>query len=226
MTPNDPGLTPNESDTESEEKITKYQCEYCDKYLSKNSHLHRHYKRCKEKAKIDDKKMLQNQIKDLYDQLHAKDEQIHELIGKVGDTHQTIINLNIYGKENLDYLTPKYFQKLLKGGAYGAIPKLIKHIHCNPEHPENHNIKITNKKQPFVSVWEEEKWVIKDKKEVLENMVDKGYNLIDDYYDDEGKEILDNKKIKIYNKFQNDYDKNKNVKKKVNKDIELVILNK
>ena len=39
---------------------------------------------------------------------------------------------------------------LLKGS--NSIPSLIKQIHFNPEHPENHNIRIKNKKLKFAEI--------------------------------------------------------------------------
>ena len=36
-----------------------------------------------------------------------------------------------------------------------------------------HNIKITNKKEPYVKVRKNDKWELQDKKEILENLVDK-----------------------------------------------------
>ena len=91
-------------------------------------------------------------------------QKIEKLLEKVGNnTHienqQINIHINNYGKENLDYITEGYISKLLKI-PYGAVPKLIKHIHFNPEHPENHNIKITNKKLPYASVFKDDKFIL------------------------------------------------------------------
>ena len=59
--------------------------------------------------------------------------------------------LNNYGNENKDYITNDYLLGLLKK-PFQAIPELIKFTHFNNEHPENQNIKITNKKQPYIKV--------------------------------------------------------------------------
>ena len=109
---------------------------------------------------------------------------------------------------------------------YKAVPKLIKHIHFNPEHPENHNIKITNKKFPHVSVYEGENngWQLKDKKEMITDIVDKSYNKLEEHYDEYG--ILDDKKDKNYKSFQYKFDNNdKRLVKSINKETELIILN-
>ena len=108
---------------------------------------------------------------------------IEILIEKVGNVTNNIntqqnVFINAHGQENLDYITSKYLNNLLKI-PYGAVPKLLKDIHFHPEHPENCNIRITNKKLRYAKVWENNKWRIKDKKEIIENMVDKGFNIID-----------------------------------------------
>ena len=97
-------------------------------------------------------------------------------------------------------------------------------IHFHPHHPENHNVKITNKKLPYASVWKDDKWIVKDKKEVIEDMVDKSYNMIDEQYSDEIN--LDQKKKKNFKEFQCKYDgNNKQLHKNLQKDTEILIIN-
>jgi len=156
--------------------------------------------------------------------------EIETLLEKVGSTvnntyikEQNII-INNYGKENLDYISTNHLTQLLRL-PYGAIPKLIKRIHFHPQHPENHNVKITNKKLPYASIWKDDKWVVKDKNEVIDDMVDKSYNMIDEHYDENME--LDSKKKKNWIEFQHKYDSNnKNLRKTLHKDTEIVILNR
>ena len=111
----------------------------------------------------------------------------------------------------------------LVASPYVALPKLIKNIHFHPEHPENHNIRITNKKEKFIKVYKNNKWQLEDKKQVIENMVDKGKSILDEHRD---KTLHSDFKNQCYDhfseKFEND---DKDLKKKLNTDVELVILN-
>jgi len=159
---------------------------------------------------------------------HKMQREIENLLERVGNTNienQTItININSYGKENLEYITGEYISKLFKI-PYKAVPSLVKHIHFNPEHPENHNIKITNKKLPYATVYKDAKWEICDKKEIIEDIVDKSYNMIDCEFDDLHGNLSFNQK-KRYKNFQIRYDnKEKLIQKQLNKDVELSILN-
>ena len=98
------------------------------------------------------------------------------------NSHNTInntIHINNYGNENIDYLKENYLNNLLQG-AFTAIPKLIENIHFNPQHPENHNIKITNKKEPYVKIRKNDKWELQDKKETLETLVDDKYYILEE----------------------------------------------
>ena len=124
----------------------------------------------------------------------------------------------------MDYITGDYISKLLKI-PYGAVPKLIKHIHFNPEHPENHNIKITNKKLPYASVFKDNRWEVRDKNTVIEDIVDKSYNMIDCEFNESDPKLSLNQK-KRYKDFQKKYDtEDKLLTKQLKKDTELNILN-
>ena len=102
------------------------------------------------------------------------------------------IYINNYGDENLKHLRSKDFANLLNG-IYSAVPKLIEKIHFDPEHPENQNIKYTNKKSPYMKVIKDSKWQFVNKKEELLDLIDnKCFMLKEKYYD-----ILEKKKYKI-----------------------------
>lgn len=158
--------------------------------------------------------------------------EIEKLMEKVGDTHnyhqtfnQNNFILNNYGEENKKYLSKEYMLKLIKM-PYGSIPKLIKDIHFHPKHPENHNLKITNKKLPYIQLYKDSKWTIHDKKEVINNIIDDSFNLIDEHYNETNKDILQQRKIDNYKNFQKDMNENdKTIKKKINKEVEILILN-
>jgi hypothetical protein len=82
------------------------------------------------------------------------------------------IMINPYGKENTEYITKHFLDKLLqtdfpnvlKTSIESIVNRLINEVHFNPDHPENMNIKLKslrNKKEIEVleSVEPENKWV-------------------------------------------------------------------
>ena len=55
------------------------------------------------------------------------------------------IQLNVFGKEDLSMLTENVKQELIKG-PFKMMPKLMEMIYFNKNHPENHTMKLVNKK--------------------------------------------------------------------------------
>jgi hypothetical protein len=95
-------------------------------------------------------------------------------------------------------------------------------LHFNEDHPENHNVKITNKKEPFALVWNNPIWEIRKKKSVVKDMVDKGYMMIDTTHD----EVSYDKPNKKYINFQNNFeDDSSTIKDKIEEETEIVIFN-
>ena len=110
-------------------------------------------------------------------------------------------------------------------GAFTAIPKLIENIHFNPQHPENHNIKITNKKEPYVKIRKNDKWELQDKKETLETLVDDKYYILVDHYADIGEDKVPEKTRTVMEQFHDSYIDNKDLQKDLQKKSEMIILN-
>mgnify|MGYP001230448760 FL=1 len=125
-----------------------------------------------------------------------------------------IIVVNNYGKENKDYLTEGYLKKLLDT-PFGGIQQIIKKLHFHPKHPENHNVKITNNKLPYALVWNDKIWETRKKKEVISDLVDKGYMILDTTHD-----TVDNNSK--YIKFQDSFDDNIT---NIEDDTEMIVLN-
>lgn len=222
-------------DSRSIPKKQDHSCIFCKKDFSKNSHMHRHIKTCKSKLLVDKDVIILNQKKQIDEMRSQYVLNIADILIKSGTTSTTHttniknqnninIHINSYGNENLDYITGTYLEKLLNI-PFGAIPRLLKDIHFNPNHPENHNIKITNKKLPYMCVFKNNRWVYQDKKEAIDDIVDKGYNILEDHYH-QSKLHLEDKVMGKFKKFQEKYGGDeKIVKKQLVKDAELTILN-
>jgi hypothetical protein len=239
----------SKSDTKSDSELIRTKrtkCQYCQKVYSKKSNLKRHQLKCSNNINIMTEQCnvdhIVNKIEDRHKRInelrkqHAHEIEIAEmrkqhareielLLEKVGDTNnnQTYIKeqkitINNYGKENLEYISETYLIQLLQL-PYGCVPKLIKTTHFHPEHPENHNIKITNKKLPYASVWKDKKWEVRDKKTVIKDLVDKNYNLMDDVFSD-------NKSIVKFKNFKDNYENDdKQMIKQLQKETEVIIIN-
>ena len=153
--------------------------------------------------------------------------QLEQLFDKVGSAqvhnHNTTnytynIILNAFGSENTSYIDRSTVKKVLEQGTMSSIPKLLELIHFHPDHEENHNVRITNKKENTANLWDGNKWILKRRPEVIEEMSDKAYNLINKHMETESGSNIDD--------FKNKYDSDdKDMKKRVHQETELMIIN-
>ena len=241
--PNSTQIAPKQHPNSTQKKLIK--CDFCEKTFTRKTGLTKHLKCCKIKQKKEknenekdekDKKIkflekkqeeLQDKVEDLLIELSKNASTINNITNNTTNNQNKIININInnYGNENIDYLNKDYLNNLLQG-AFTAIPKLIENIHFNPSHPENHNIKITNKKEPYIKVRKNDKWELQDKKETLETLVDdKYYILVDHYADVEKTDPIPEKTRTVMEQFHDSYMDKKELHKELQKKSEMIILN-
>ena len=210
---------------------SNYNCDYCDKQFTLYTNKRRHeLHRCKhrydnasyKKLFMEEKKLHQKEKKELR-------KQIEILLDKVGDTtinnnNTQNIQLNSYGKEDLNHITDSMKTQMLKI-PYGMIPKMIEAVHFNNDKPENKNIAFTNKKDNKIKVYTNDKWIFKDKEEILTDLIDGKYFILDTHYDNVVENL--NKTYKTsYEKFRTFYDENdKILHDQLKKDCELLLLN-
>ena len=206
----------------STKKSLNYSCDFCDKLFSTKANKRRHELHyCNKNATSKDIK-----IRKLEKEKKKLEKKIDKLLDKVGNvTNNTnnntnnIIVVNNYGKENTDYLTVDKIKALLDK-PFDSVQELIKMLHFNSDHPENHNVKITNKKEPYALVWNDPIWELRKKKSVVKDIVDKGYMMIDNTYDN-----MDESNSKFIN-FQEHYeDEETDTKNKIEEEAEIVIIN-
>ena len=245
LTPNDPILYINDNrDINTVENTYTFSkkdkisypmvCEYCNRTFSKKCHVTRHYKTCKIKNAPNYKELYEQALNEKHKSEENKDkvilqltEQLEKVLDKVGDTHitQNNIILNCYGNESLDHITDKKKLELLKI-PYAMIPKMIEEVHFNKNYPQNNNICLPNKKEPYVKVFADDKWVYQDKNFAIKDLIDKNYLRLENFYNKRGVSQLDNSQISRYTEFQHKKDDdNCSIVKQVKKNVELILLN-
>ena len=205
-TQKDPKKTQNDPEkTQNDPEMThEFSCEYCNKKFSTKAHKRRHeLHRCTEiPAKLQhkhDKAEWKKEKKQLYKQIDA-------LIKKAGNTTTNNLNLNSYGKEDLSHITDNFKTGLLKG-PYGMIPKMIEAVHFSDDKPENKNISLTNKKDNRIKIFKNGKWEYCKKSEILDDIMNNNYYLLDSHYDDIGKELLNDVQNLQYSAFKHYFQK-------------------
>jgi len=199
-------------------------CEFCAQTFTHHQSYYKHkHGRCKKKEQYT-RKELEIIIASRDQTISELSQQIEKLLDKVGTTNNTTNNtfnfvVNAFGKEDTSYIPSKFILELIKKGPYDSIPKLLKEIHFHPNHSENLNVKIPNKKLQIAQIFNGVTWEYADKKETIENMTDKAYGILNKHYDQS-----DNNNY--MDQFRSDFESGKKeTMKKIKDKTELTILN-
>jgi hypothetical protein len=212
----------------SNDKTKLHSCSICKKNFLHSSGLSRHRSKCKEieVSKVD---YLETEIKELRKEIEdIKKNNNNTNIQNQSNTNietQNNIIINCFGNENLDYITDKVILHCMNK-IYGSIPLLIEKIHFDPEHPENHNIQIPNKKLPHAKILNNKReWQIVKKKDAIDTMIDNGYNILDEKFQ-ENSHVLADTKQRNFRDFQSKYEEaDKDTMKDIKEKVEMLVIN-
>ena len=204
-----------------------FYCKFCKKQFSRKYNSSRHEMKCS--VILDSPNSPQNnepinsiikQQSEIIDTLKA---QVEILLKNQGGqtinniTYNTQIVINPFGQENISYINSDYISQLIENRPVDSIPKVIEYIHFNPERKENQNVKISNKKQPYAKIFNGKTWVLSDKKETIDNLISKGYTVINDHYTGNNNNAIT---------FKESYEQgDTKLNKRIQKDTELMMLN-
>ena len=211
----------------------KNMCIHCLKIFSCNSSLVRHIKYyCKEKEnkliilkKENEIILKENELMKKELENNNKKIENNTIITKgnnINSNNTNNIVINNFGNENIDFLSSNYITELSRIPLL-AIPKLIKDIHFNDNHPENKNIRLTNPRNKYIEVYED-KWKYKNKKETLDDILILINEVIENNYESNKETMEESIKKTLINYF-NQFDNNKIVRDKATENAELSILN-
>jgi len=229
-------------------KLKMYPCNYCEETFTNFSNKRRHeLHRCKDNNNVSKSIIIkhetqikklerekENQIKKhekaMEKQKKELMKQIEILLTKVGNTtinnNQTNnIQLNNYGSEDLSHISYSDKTQMLKI-PYIMIQRMIEKIHFNDLKPENKNLMIVNKKDKYIKIYENGKWIYKDKKTTMEDLIDGKYFILDEHFNEITSDELSEIQKNRYEGFQTKYDnKDNGLHKELLEKTELTLLN-
>ena len=219
MSTNERKMTTNEHKMTTNEH--KFSCEFCGELFATHANKRRHELHyCKENGSS--KKIINEKNK----LIKVMQKQIDKLIDKAGNT-TTITNniqLNNYGNEDLSHITNVIKDSMLKL-PYGMIPKMVEAIHFNDTKPENKNIILPNKNENKIKIFKHNKWVYKSKDDIINDLIDGKYFIMETYYDNNLNHFK-SEDISKFIKFKEIYDNcDKDLIDNIKNECELVILN-
>jgi hypothetical protein len=218
-------ITQRHIDREKAE-IKMYICN-CGKSYTQRQNMYRHRKVCSkgETANITDPciianeriKMLEKQIEDLI--LAQNHNTVNNNIGT-----QVNITINAFGKENIDYITQKQCLKIVNQ-VFNSVPAAAQIVFFNPDHPENHNIKIPNKKEPYAMIMKDDStWEMTDRKKAIEKMTQKSYSVVESSFDKVHEQITPSKKANFLTFMDKMNDQEPGLWRKFQQELEMKII--
>jgi hypothetical protein len=205
----------------------KFNCRTCDKIYSTKQSRWLHEKTCKKQKEYTVIIKLEEKIIELENKM--KNSSNNKIIKKItnnitNNTNNCIINnliINNYSKDNYQYITEKFKDRLFRNlcdrdDYIKPIPSLIENIKFNPNHKENHNVKIKSDRSKIGLIYDEHKWKAMNKNELLEDLMNYGFKIFDKYFN-ERKDNLSEDIIDNYIEFRDVYidDLKKEIKDKI-----------
>ena len=187
-----------------------FTCKYCDKKYKHKQSVTKHIKYSCTKNKEEDltelvrllNVRLENQNTQLVNkdaQLVNKDKQIEKLMGKleINSSFNTINNITLlnYKDTDVSHLTDEDYKKCIKKVCF-CVMGLIEKVHFNPDKPENMNVYISNMKDKYMMIYQNNKWVLTNK-DKLDRLYDDKENMIDDWI----QENNDPEMTKFFNRY-------------------------
>jgi uncharacterized UPF0160 family protein len=156
--------------------------------------MYRHIKYTCTKNKTEDLtelvRLLNARLEKQDKQLETQAKQIDKLMGKLeinGSFNNTVnitnnINLLNYKDTDTSHLTDEDYKKCLRK-ASRCVLKLIEKVHFNPEKPENMNVYISNMKDKYMMMYQDNKWTLTNKDELntvythKEDLIEEWFNI-------------------------------------------------
>jgi hypothetical protein len=153
---------------------TTYKCINCNSLFFRKDNLHRHRKTCKSEFNTNILQNTKNEIIENINNIFNKN--IGEIPNTDKNNEKQIINnthngdINVTNNIQVNVYVNNYTDSKLECSELKLILNNdepifegVKHIFCNENKPENHNVLVTDKSRNTVAVYENEKWTNKDK---------------------------------------------------------------
>lgn len=161
-----------------------FQCEKCFKSFSCRQSKWTHKKTCKGSPTNE----LLEKIKELEERIKTQEAKPYVRNINNNINIQNNFNLKSFGHENMDYLSKDFLNSCL---LMNNIVPLIENIHFDREHPENHNVKVKSTKQELMETFVDGKWIITDTDDTLNELINKGYRVLNYHSRKHKSDILD-----------------------------------
>jgi hypothetical protein len=181
------------------------ECNYCYKKFNNKSNMYTHRKNCKKSTKNNSLNDLKNKVEFLIKQNKDLENKINNTTPIIQNNTTPIIqnnttnnntqNINInvpkirdFGKENMVALPETLISTLFMDLRF---KELLANLHCDPNYPENQNVRIKSIKRNTMEIFRNNKWDIMTFAKGLTELLLQGHKIFKDYYDKDKERILE-----------------------------------
>jgi len=209
-----------------------YDCEYCNKKFNSTSGKSQHKKICKSKP-LDKITVLENIVSSLVEDNKALKAEINKKQPtNITNNNNTQININNnsvklrdFGRENMDAVPNSLMSYLFMELRFRD---LLSQLHCDPNFPENQNIRIRSIKRNTMEIFRNNKWDIVSFSKGLQELLLQGHRIFKDFYKNDKERILEedmdeDDMREILSQLQKIADLNKNEIKPLIDDLQMML---
>jgi hypothetical protein len=176
-----------------------FDCEYCHMKFNHSSGKSQHKKICKSKP-ADEITLLKNTVNKLVFKIDEQQNKIEKLEAQPLNTQNTTNNTQInnisvngvklrdFGRENMDALPESLISSLFCDLRFR---ELLAQLHCDPNFPENQNVRIRSIKRNTMEIFRNNKWDILNFTNGLNELLLQGHKIFKHYYKNDKQRILD-----------------------------------
>lgn len=174
--------------TKKEYNEKTYDCEHCKRKFNNRSSKSRHMKTCKELLKLNTIANVMeevNELRKLVQQMQTMPIATHNTYNTTNNntTNNTQVNIHIgikeFGQENMDALPDPFIRNCFMNL---DVRDLLENLHCDPDYPENHNIRIVSLKRQLMELYKNDKWTTVTLPNGLNQMINNACRIFKTFY--------------------------------------------
>ena len=167
-----------------------YDCEYCNKKFNHASTKTQHKKICKHKPP-DEITLLKNTVENLVSKIEKLEAQPKNTTNNNTQINNNIslngVKLRDFGRENMDAIPQSLVSSLF---CELRFRELLAQLHCDPNFPENQNIRIRSIKRNTMEIFRNNKWDILTFSKGLNELLLQGHKIFSEYCTKDKNRIL------------------------------------
>ena len=166
-----------------------FDCEFCNMKFNQASGKSRHKKICKNKP-LDKITILEKTVEKLISKIEKLETQPNNTTNNTQINNNLSINgikLRDFGRENMDAIPQSLVSTLFMDLRFR---ELLANLHCDPNYPENQNVRIKSIKNNTMEIFRNNKWDLMTFTNGLTELLLQGHKIFKEYYQNDKNRIL------------------------------------